>query len=531
MKLYDYIFLLLLAAALFVRISYFDWPLGEGGADSSRDYIIASKILNDKARPGFGPDSGFGTYNSPSYYYLLAFFLWIRNDFIFLQYVNILLQTAVILLLYALTRSAFGQPAALLTTGLFAFSEPIIRQSLHVWQPYVMQFFFYLAILFLLLAYRKQNYRYLLSSLVMIIVAGSLHLSAFAMFPLIFIANLFLLKSWKASLDHYIGIVAAAGSSFLLLFGTIFSSIGFSRPAIKTNISEVLWHLPFWQKLISEFYSLLTLPFKMILFSFGNSRHDNLDIKYLVILGVLICGYCFFQKSREKRMILMTVLGLLIQPAFWLSVATASSPEIGLNIQSHHFTPVFGLLFILAIVPIADMLSQNRFATMIAIILLFSQIVWPGMISAQAWASNPKHKQNYQHLAQAAHAIEEKVNELHTEQHLENFRFFQLTVYRSGSNLVSDMLFWNVLEQDMKYPFVYITQRGEHIINDDQYIFLVCLEHQDIPYPAKQCLQDFREAKHIQNVNDRSNYAVLDKIYSESPFTIFLTKKTSISGP
>src|SRR5689334_19933151 len=90
---YDLCFVLLLAYSLAVRISglnphYF-------ASDLQRDYLIGNHIITFNEAPKFGPgNSVFGSAVLPIYNYMTAFFLLIKNDAMFLNFVNILLQVA-----------------------------------------------------------------------------------------------------------------------------------------------------------------------------------------------------------------------------------------------------------------------------------------------------------------------------------------------------------------------------------------------------------------------------------------------------
>lgn len=158
----DYFFISIIFIALVLRVSGFVYP--HYYEDTNRDYLIAYHIVTYHEFPLNGP---FGQLpNSPLYYYLIAAFLLVNDSFLFLNYINIVLQLCFIWGVYIVSRNLFGMPTARIATLLAAVSQAVIQQSFFIWTPHVMQVFLMMSFVCLSFAYRMRSYKFLLVHLI-----------------------------------------------------------------------------------------------------------------------------------------------------------------------------------------------------------------------------------------------------------------------------------------------------------------------------------------------------------------------------
>src|SRR3989344_136565 len=145
------LFPIILLVSLLVRLYNLDFPLSYifAWGDGTRDYFVANHIVLFHEYPLLGPFNLLyeaGIYNTPLYYYFLAFFLNIYNSVFTLGVVNVIFQIATIILIYLIARKLFDKKVAVLSAVIFSFSPEILAQSDYIWQPHLSQTFAYLSL-------------------------------------------------------------------------------------------------------------------------------------------------------------------------------------------------------------------------------------------------------------------------------------------------------------------------------------------------------------------------------------------------
>src|SRR5688572_19260907 len=109
LRIHFIIRIVILDLAFLLRLDSLHIPSYHWMVDYNRDFLIANHIVSYLEMPLKGPDGQFGAYSeSPVYYYLLAAFLAINNNIIFLALCNLVLQVLTIAIIYYIARNLFG---------------------------------------------------------------------------------------------------------------------------------------------------------------------------------------------------------------------------------------------------------------------------------------------------------------------------------------------------------------------------------------------------------------------------------------
>jgi len=480
---YDFLFLCILVYALLLRIErlrphYFN-------ADLQSNYLVANHIIN-YGEVSLASAAGIvGTLNSPIYYYILASILLIKDNVLTLNFANIVLQGAAIILVYLLAKRLFSQSTALVATVLLSFSNASISQSMYAWQPFIMQPFLYLSYLLLLLGHLKKNYYFLLLSIFLFMFSGALHSSAFGMLPTFGILMLIVLVKQKATLKRYLGLFLAACSSLLVLYLPpliyyISSNINFSghpsgahkfTTAPSEFLSNFLYSLSLLKNLPITFY----WPNEAILMQYSGLRS--------ILFGVIFasCIFYFFSKKIDRSRKIYA--GIILFSIF--ALITSASLLKG-HIEEWHLLPIFGLYFIVLAEFINSIFSKRLIlkAVKLLVIVLLVQSFYlysytPSLnlnIFSKSYYSYATHSSVY--------SIEKEILKIQEEENIQDINFFQIRefIYPANSSaptIVNNAYILMALEKEFGTRFTEIVNEYDdgddnfRSINKDQYVFFV----------------------------------------------------------
>lgn len=495
------IFILILLVSFIIRLNNFDYPLLNG--EAHRDYLVGRHIIKYQEFPLTGPcclwNSTFGLVrNSPTYYYLIAAILSIKDDILFLGAVNITLQLLTITIVYLLAKSLFGPDVALISAILFSTSYEIMRQSLFFWQPHAMHPFILTSFLFLLLAWVKSNYRLLLTSIFFFFFAASLHNSVYAALPTFALLIFYILKRQKKSIIYYLSVLGVSLTTFLLLYFPWFihATGGKETEAILRFSYGPLFVLS-PAEFLNGFITTTGVFFKSFLFS--------PYIIFLMLIGLLL--YFVLQKDRLKRYYFSILLIATIQ---FLLVASIFKSTF----WSFYLTPVFGLFIILVAETINTVLSRNTLLKVakVALIILLVKVF---SFDFAYFYSGPPLK-NERGINAGVQAIKSEVQNIS----LDSFRF---KVYAGGieSLPTADLPFWSLLEKDLNRKFIRVVDSANsyELINRDDYIFVVCQSYPSRIRVDRDCLGPF--------FKEKNNYRLVKAVFNQEPFLIYLTSSYS----
>lgn len=488
--------LIILVISLIVRLARLDYPLTYifAWGDGTRDYFIADHILRYKEFPLLGPFNllnEIGVYNSPLYYYLLAFFLIPYNHVLTLGIVNILFQLFTIFLIYLIAKKIFDKKTAILSILIFSFNPEILAQSDYIWQPHVSQTFAYLALFLAVSFYLNGRYKYLYGSALSLAFSFALHNSTFPWIPL-FLAGYFLLL--KRQTKRYLGVLL----SFFIFLLLLHIPVGLYY--IQNNFSLAETHSLSIQS-INDYASNFWLNLNGILKAF------NINNIWIGIISALTVFY--FLKNKDKKHTKLTVFILLIlilSPIFFASFFN--------KFRLHYLTLSLGVLAIFlgkvfTCQPAGRPFSRFKIARLVVVFLLLLTTT-----------------NNFQFLRVQKPFLENQklVNDLSkiilTE--IKDPLSFQIKSYVLGEKIfeypILDTIFLIPLEDKLNIKLAILTDRSpfnHQQIGGTEYFVVACHEFGKL-LRWDVCLQVFKK--------DYPSYAILKNLYAGSNIAIFLAK-------
>ncbi|OGE33629.1 hypothetical protein A3C59_00095 [Candidatus Daviesbacteria bacterium RIFCSPHIGHO2_02_FULL_36_13] len=284
-------FLIILLVSLLVRLYSLDFPLSYifAWGDGTRDYFVANHIVLFHEYPLLGPFNLLyeaGIYNTPLYYYFLAFFLNIYNSVFTLGVVNVIFQIATIVLIYLIAKKLFDKKTAILSTLIFSFSPEILAQSDYIWQPHLSQAFAYLSLFLAVLFYFNKRFIFLFWSSLILAFSFAMHNSTLPWIPIFF---LFFYR-------HFLKIILPFSLFMALLYLPVIIylwQIDYSRAPFALFIQNAGQYL-------ANFFINLE----------GILKAFQINNLWMVVISVL--GVVYFIKSKDKKETKLTVLLLLV---------------------------------------------------------------------------------------------------------------------------------------------------------------------------------------------------------------------------
>lgn len=507
-QIITFIFILILFAAFFVRINTLNYPYLV--QDGNRDYLIARHIVNFGEYPLNGPGQ---LPNSPLYYYLLASIIFIRDDVMFLSFVNVVFQIAGLIFVYLLAKKLFNRQTAIISFFLFSFSDVILLQSQYIFQPHVMMPFANLSLLLLAISYIDKKYWALLFSILIFIIAGALHNPIFGLTPSFIIIVFLIHYQLKLNYKYYlstvvlmIGIYIAVYSPLIILLGpkallpiSVSSSVGFDLSQFIPNMYNRS------QMFMNLFFKEMT----------------SLSIWIGIIL--LSC-ICLLIKKRNEKVILAILILTVVQ-----FLVVAASLNLSYPFPDRYFTPILGLFIILVSELITTIFSRYRFfapMNLVAAVYLFnifssmhfdqsfrsSQLSYlPAAISLYVVNNNSKSESSMGIVKQ----VKNEIAKIQNDDGYSEPSFFQFRSYLQGVNYQPiEAAFLAPIEKDLGYAITKVNDqavRGYNYITSDDYIFLICPTDEAI-----QCYDKFFS---------EYDYTFVKLVAGDNNYSIFATKK------
>lgn len=519
-SLYHLTFLIVLILSLAARISILNYPSNYTyrWGDGTRDYLVAHHIIKYKEFPSLGPYNLLainGAQSSPFYYYLLSLFLWPFDNLFSLSVVNLLLQIAIVICIYLLSQRLFHPVSALLASILFSFVPEVLRQAEYIWQPFVMQFFAYSSLLFLAFAHFKKSYRLLVVSVILAIIALSLHHSFFSWVPALFALTVLVLKKIKKLdfLKGLFGLCLATVATFTLLYlpVIIYSFGGWSEGGFTFQHIE---RSNLYVSSASNYLTNLSYNFAQILSSY--SLHPGSSTAKLLLLSLLFCFLSYLLSSgiNLKRKVYL-LLGILLtsQPLFFSSLFNKS--------QLHYLTVSFGLFSIVIAEIINPFNHKLLILKVIKSITAFS-ILYVALLSSYLINGQdiyPKHPVPYN---EAAFTIINEIKFIQSKEFLPEANFFQISSYANYQTSfryqILDTILLVPLEQQLNRKLVAVDDSSPYNhrqINSSKYMFLTCFEFANHLFVGN-CTIDF--------LSQNPNYQLINHIFTKYPVSVYIMR-------
>lgn len=510
--------LFLLLTSFLMRVTTHTYPFGSD--DSNRDYLVAHHIVAYHEYPLTGPFVAVTkSRNSPSYYYFLAAFMFIKDDPIFLRIINVILQVITIFIIFKLAERLFGRKTAMLTAVIFSFNNYSLIQSAFVWQPWVMQPFINLSYLLLVLAYQKKRYYLTLLSAFIFIFSCSIHMSAIAFGPVFFILLLTILISQKLKTKHYVALFGTIIFSLLLFFGPIFMAFmknsHIFTPAANSNLSGIYGSSQIVINLIKN------IPY----FVGGSLFYISSISIWTILLSITVCSllvYYFYRAPKQEKKYSWPLLCSIILSLILLSIVNIKI--INTKYGIHYFTPVYGLFIILLSRAMIFTFEKNNFLRVLGTLLLS---IYFGFFLTFIYKMSYQNKTDFslKYLQDPAiNAIKSDVVLIKNTNNYSDFNFFKIESKGSDELLgwKYNSTVWAIMERELNVKLVQIddfNHDGFVQINNKKakYLFLICPEFHTPRTLTTHCISDF--------LIMHKNYLYNKKTYSNSMYRIDLFEK------
>lgn len=505
LKLMTVFVCLLLVVAFLLRLRYFAYIFG---GDIERDYLIAQHIIKFGEFPLSGPWNGIlgALRNSPLYFYLIAFFVFIVRDIENLWLVNAFLQTLTILLVYLTSKKIFGEKVAIFSSSLLAFSLIAMIQSAVPLMPTFMFFFINLCYLFLVKGYLEKSYKYLLLSVFLLAFSIAVHISVLGIVPGFFaISILALSRDFKNYIYKFFGLIFAFLVSLIFLWAPLIKYCIFhaecfnprspSGPLIVTSFES------FFQNLSGFFHSLLGLFF---LPPFG-SNMGNLEKILFAVIVFSFFAYILRKNVPAKDKVPVVLIALFIfQPGFLVSLVSA-------KLQVYYIYSIFSLVLILYSKLFVEMIPKGRVFIPLYVFAI-ATAVWASSNYLHFFQKKSYFIETKMEVEEAVYAVESSVLEIRSEKNIEGFEFFQVIFYNeNGENVFEAYVLWELEKNfNVKLTKVADEDASNYLqLGSDEYIYLVCGSLGKMEQCKNNFSAEYKKYKPVKSIYAGSKYSVL----------------------
>ncbi len=508
----------LLVISLFMRLTTQTYPFGSD--DSNRDYLVAHHIVEYQEYPLTGPFAAVTrTRNSPSYYYFIAAFAFIKDDPIFLRVVSSFLQVITIFIIYKLAKKLFDFPTAILASILISFNRYSLTQAAYIWQPWVMQPFINLSYLLLLLSYQKKNYYLLLFSILSFIFAGSIHTSVFAITPIFLVATIAILRTQNAHTKHYLGTSVVGIGAFLAFYLPVIIAY-LKNSSILPTLSSTN---------ILGFYTPLEIGLnlmKNVNYLFGGSLfYTSTIINTNVFLTIIIClmlAY-YFSSKKQKMEKIYSLLLLFPIILILLCISIVKTSLFNEFYGIHYFTPVYGLFIILIARVGIFIFDRNKYTKVTGILLLSTYM---GFVLSGVYQNSYQNKPNLtlKYINDPAiNAIKNDVLTIKNSNSFSHFNFFKIEAPEGDKiGWKYKTTVWAVLERELDARLVRLNDYNQEgftqlAANNPNYVFLICPDPSTHLEGSIGCVNKF--------ILSNKNFTHEKETYSNNIYKIDLMKR------
>lgn len=529
--------LIIFAIVIFFRNNFY-FPFFEN--DGARDYLIANHIVKYGETPLVGPWAGTiqGLTNTPVYFYILAAFLFIRNDPTFLVFVVTALHTISAVFIYLLGKKVSNKFLAFLAAAFFILFLSSVRKTYgnYVWQPWVMLPFVNLSLLLLLTSFLKKSIRILFFAVAILLFSASIHNSAYAVLPLFLVISLLLLRSQRVKPIKYLQVLGLIACLPLLLYLPVL----FSAFLSKTNLLATSAHINMTvQTYYLGFLNNISNLIKGITYfsSFDQIVHIVIVVAVFIILTLVL----YLNRKDQWRRIFIASAGLFILQQLVIS-------SFFTNISFVQLAPIWGLFILTVFVSLGylcgSLVGEVRSskvsgavltATLSILFILtllgarleskrfdfISNINKPDLLEkvlgTPVELKNKNLMEGYYRSGYfgAVKSIESEVLQIKENNGLKNLKFFQIRSYFE-SNQWNEPIFWANLEKDLEEKFIEISKSAFSFrqTNSNEYIFLICFgDANDESKTTKDCQKTFSD--------ENKNYALVKKVFSKKPVPVY----------
>lgn len=521
---------ILLIFSLVIRIANFETNTFTN-PDGNSLYLVVSHIVKYKEFPLVGASTGYiQTFKkSPLYYYFSALLLGLNDNILFLEIANIFTSILIILVVYLLAKQMFGQESALIAATLFSFSQFAFQQSIFfILDTFLTEGLILLSLLLLLISYRKKSFAFLLGGIFIYALSVSFYFtSAFFILPVIILIIFYVLKKQKRKLSSFIfafGFLALALFLFflpVLIYQIDNHTLGASLFLRKGLISSA----DFFPEIASLFYIL----FDGYFINLDKALLSLNNILFLFIMGSLM--YLTLGLKGLKKEFYFLIFVFLLTPILIITLLQINRP-----FYDPQSMPVYGLLryflpsVVFFIILIADVINstflKNFFSSLTKIFVILT-LIFISFPNLKSYLNNLSEKisqkiQYKQTNNPSTDAIKKEVLRLKAEKQFNDFHFFQILLIGkvdSQSFVYDTPALWVELERELNTNLVKVDNQSIYTykpLGEGKAIFLLCFGYSDDLDEKTGCVDKFKDGN--------TNF-LLKKIYSKSPYSIYLTTK------
>lgn len=359
--------------------------------DEGIDLLIAQGIIDGTHFPLVGPILNVQNFfTPPTYYYLLAFFLWIGKSVTGVIYLFILVNILTVVLLTHIAKELWGKTAAFFASAIALVSVDMIYQSKSLWQPYFVPLLSLVVIYCLYLYDKRKHFIFILPGILAFFLAVSIYIPAILLLP--FLVGKFIaiwIRHEKKIIQKVfvlLAVIIFSVASFFLFFSpqlryeaahgyptyqAIFSEE--ENSPSQVDLAPSLRNSKIVQNTYQSFVSIYFLAFPPLLVS------KWLDLSRYFHLSIFLLGILLFPKPRQnntcgfftKSDVLLLALGPILFSLFFDGV-----------IYSHRFIlfPLFLYLFFAKV--LANLYSsKKRYGKYLALFTFFIYILANGLVS------------------------------------------------------------------------------------------------------------------------------------------------------
>jgi len=530
----NFLLIFILLSSFVVRMFYLDPYYSV--LDVQRDYFIANHIVSYGEFPLLGPIGGGGlvSVSTPFYYYFLALFLLIKNSILFLHLVNVFFQTALVLSIYLLAKNMFSKSTGFIAAVLFGFSQVTLSQSIHIYAPYISQFFLYCSFLLLLLAHNKKSFNAFFGGIVAYVLSFSLYGLNLILAPIIFLFGTKIIKDTDIPAREYIKMLIAVSCILFIiylptvvyfyqndfgqegssgLFQVFLDKFNNASPRTLYNLSVHLQYLAgSFLPISNASHSFIggTQVFTGLIIDHVLSKSWLFLLFILIVVGVihLLTSKTF---SRRKIFFLITLTTIMFYVVLVASLKVA-------YVAVWHYTPILGLFSILIAEAVNSVCCHyHNFYKLASIAFIFSSVCISPLSIEKLTDQISKPP-----IYKVRDALIGEI-ELISQKDKRGINFFDIEEYLksiggSSGYFLTNPFFWNEIERHFDTRFTKILNTNSlHVldtINSKKYIFLICQTSS-----AEGCTVYF-SVKHPAHLLEK-------EIYKDDKFIVYLTRHST----
>lgn len=477
-----------------------------GTADVARDYLVARHIVKYKEYPTIGPwNSVYASLrNSPVYYYVLSFFVSIRDDMMFLGLVNVVLQLAVVFFVYMIANELFGPPTAIIGASLYGLSTHAQELATFMWQPQVMLPFLSAGYWFVSRGYNKNCPPCILAGSALLGFSVVLHFSAVTILPLA------LPIIWLGVYGNNRAVFWRA-ASYGVMFGII---VGFYRAEFVRLVAQHRSLFAFQEPVYAPAGSVLrnfVVNFGSFLneMVFGFARGPSWrSVAASAIVILITVVYFLGTKNRKARIRLLWLAIFLLQPIVFSSV-------LAVRVYNHYFSPSYALMVIFIAEALRGAVVQFGSGALYAVVTVVI-LVFSGFFSYVRW---PRADNNFVAVQRAAKSIVQSTESADNRGAGLRYDNYVIHFYQKTRGKVpSEAILWAQVEALTGKKLVTAVDYDNNFATDnsDQFVFLVCDGYGKNDNGDEECIGEFK--------HDSPNYRLVKQVF-EGLYDIFLFQR------